>query len=60
MELDELKTFDELWIEFGDIPINEREEIEEPFLHFPEGTDRFEIWHWFEEEYDVTLGDKFN
>ncbi|MFR8177176.1 MAG: hypothetical protein ACLVB5_08880 [Christensenellales bacterium] len=40
-----------LWAEFGDIPINDRDEIEEPFLHFERGTDRFEIWHWFDDRY---------
>lgn len=40
-----------LWAEFGDIPINDRDEIEEPFLHFEKGTDRFEIWHWFDDRY---------
>lgn len=40
-----------LWAELGDIPINDRDEIEEPFLHFERGTDRFEIWHWFDDRY---------
>ena len=55
-----MKDFNKLWEKFGDIPINKDEEIEEDFLHFKKGTDRFEIWHWFEETYDITLGDKFN
>lgn len=43
----ELKT---LWYKFGNIPINsETEEIEEAFLWFPVGTDRFEIWDWFDQ-----------
>jgi len=42
-----------LWIEFGDISINENDEIEQDFyidknLMFPSGTNRFEIWHWFD------------
>ena len=27
------------------------EEIEEPYLHFPAGTHREEIWHWFDEQH---------
>ena len=37
-----------LWGLFDDIPINEEEEIEEDFLVWPTGTDRFEIWKWFD------------
>lgn len=40
-----------LWVYFGDVPMNEQEEIEEPFLGFEAGTDRMDIWHWFDEHY---------
>ena len=40
-----------LWHDFSDIPINDWDEIEKPFLHFPAGTYRFEIWHWFDERW---------
>lgn len=40
-----------LWGIFGDVWINDFDEIEEEFLGFPVGTDRFEIWHWFDEHY---------
>jgi len=39
-----------LWKELGDIPTDEKEEIEEPFIHFPIGTNYMEIWHWFDEQ----------
>ena len=40
------------WEEFGDVPMNpETECIEEPFLDFPAGTHREEIWHWFDEQH---------
>lgn len=43
---------EELWDAFGDIPMNpETEKIEEDFLVFPAGTDREDIWHWFDERY---------
>ena len=44
-----------LWNELGDIPINESEEIEEAFIHFPKGTDKVDIWHWFEEEFNLSI-----
>lgn len=50
----------ELWSLLGDIPTNEDDEIEEPFLDFPIGTDREEIWHWFEDKYDISIGDIMN
>jgi hypothetical protein len=44
-----------LWHFFGDTPIDENECIDEPFLHFDTGTDRFDIWHWFEDYFDVSI-----
>lgn len=43
-----------LWATLGDIPVSEgtaeleADAIEEQFLHFPVGTNREDIWHWFE------------
>lgn len=45
------------WDKLGDIPVFEGNDeveadtIEEPFLHFPVGTPREEIWHWFEAQH---------
>lgn len=39
------------WLAFGDIPIDDYDLIMEPFMDWPAGTDRFEIWHWFDERY---------
>lgn len=48
----------ELWYEFGDVPMDpETECIEESWRGFPKGTHREEIWHWFEETYDVSVAD---
>ena len=46
-----------LWAILGDIPINENEEIEEPFEHFSEGEDRLNIWHWFEETFHLSVAE---
>lgn len=43
---------EQLWNEFTDVPMDpETEKMEEPFLHFPAGTNREEIWHWFGERH---------
>ncbi len=44
-----------LWEAFGNIPIDEDDYIEEPFLHFDVGTDRFDIWLWFEGYFDLSV-----
>lgn len=40
-----------MWLDFGNIPINDNDEILEPFLNFEAGTDRFMIWTWFDLRY---------
>jgi len=47
----------ELWSQLGDIPVNDDGEIETPFLNFEAGTDREEIWHWFEETFDLSVAE---
>ena len=47
MSLDKLK---ELWESFEDTPIDEDDYIDEDFHNWPKGTDRMEIWHWFDEQ----------
>lgn len=38
-----------MWELFEDIPIDEEEDIDLDFLLWEKGTDRYEIWHWFDE-----------
>lgn len=53
-----LKKALELWAEFGDVPMNlETECIEDDWHGFPAGTNREEIWHWFEEKFDVSVAE---
>lgn len=45
-------ALEQLWQAFGDISMNpETECVEAPFLNFPAGTHREEIWHWFDKYY---------
>ena len=46
MKITELKK---MWSEFGDIPVNDNDEIELDFDYWEKGTDRFDIWQWFDE-----------
>lgn len=48
-ELTEPVTLKRLWELFSEIPINNDDKIERAFLKFPEGTSRFDVWHWFDE-----------
>lgn len=45
----EPEDIEELWDEFGDIPMNpETEKIESSWNGFPAGTDREDVWRWFD------------
>ena len=49
---DRNRELEELWAEFEDIPMDpETDQIESAFLHFPAGTHREEIWHWFDQRH---------
>ena len=52
-----MKNVNELWEEFGDVPIDDNGDIEEKYLHFEKGTSRLEIWHWFEEKFKVSVAE---
>lgn len=46
-----------MWMAFGDVPMNpETEEIEEDFFIWKKGTNREEIWHWFDYKYSEGVG----
>lgn len=47
----------EAWLEFGDVPVDEDDNTESEFKHFPVGTSKFDIWHWFEDEFDVSVAE---
>lgn len=45
----------ELWQTLGDIPIGNNDEILELWRDFPAGTSRFDIWSWFEEQFNISV-----
>lgn len=58
----------DLWLKFGDIPMNpDTECMETDFIprttngimmaKFPSGTHREDIWHWFEEEFNISVAE---
>lgn len=50
-----------LWSSLGDIPVGgddiSDDEIDIEWLDFERGTERFDIWHWFEERFDISVID---
>lgn len=50
------EELEELWAQFGDIPMNpETECIEEKFMGWEPGTHREEIWRWFDERHSKNV-----
>ena len=47
----------ELWSKLGDIPINDNDEIETGFLHFDAGSDKVEVWQWFEQRFGCSVAE---
>ena len=43
------EELEKLWNEFEDVPIDEDECIDEVFYIWDKGTDRYHIWHWFDD-----------
>lgn len=44
-----------LWEDLGNIPVNENMEIQEVFGGFTVGTSAEDIWHWFEDAFDISV-----
>lgn len=48
-----------LWQSLSDVPVcntHDVESLEEPFLHFNSGALVHDVWHWFENEFDLSIG----
>ena len=52
-------TIDILWQKLGNIPINEKEEIDENFYIWEKGTSRYIIWHWFDARVTDGIGNRY-
>lgn len=61
ISLSEVKdeVIDTLWEELGNVPVNEDDEIDVKFLQFDAGTHREDIWHWFENTFNISVGERF-
>ena len=46
-----------LWLELGDIPVNENEEIDQNWNQFKRGHCIYDIWHWFEDSFNCSIVD---
>lgn len=47
-----------LWSEFSNIPVNEDDDtIDESFYIWNKGTDKMDIWHWFDNKYSKGLAE---
>ena len=44
-----------VWEALGNIPINDNDKIEKDFKHFKKGTDRFDIWMWIEDSFNISI-----
>ena len=57
----DLNTAKKLWSELGDIPVTEDDDLDEDFIIkesntvFEKGTDKFEVWGWFEETFNISV-----
>ncbi|MBI4680902.1 MAG: hypothetical protein HY753_06790 [Nitrospirae bacterium] len=44
-----IKELKKLWKELEEIPVDSNDCIERDFYLWQKGTDKLEIWHWFDE-----------
>lgn len=54
------ETIEDLWKELGDVPFDEEENGElilaEDWFIFDKGTEREDIWHWFDDHHSQGVG----
>ena len=49
------KQMKKLWQDFENIHFCDNDRSDKKFLHFPKGTYKFDIWHWFDNNYSKGL-----
>ena len=54
-----LKEAHKLWEELSDVPTDKEGNIDEAWNDFEKGTCVFEIWHWFEDKYNISIASEF-
>ena len=47
------KVLQEMWNEFGNVPIDDDDDTLCAFYDWEAGTDRMEIWHWFDDNHST-------
>lgn len=53
-------TLDIMWEKFGDIPVDENGiTIEQDFYIWKKGTEKEEIWHWFDDRIEEGIGNRY-
>jgi hypothetical protein len=48
-----LEELNNLWEQFSNTPVDDDGSIYEEFNGFPQGTNREDIWYWFEEQHPL-------
>lgn len=49
------KFLEEQWEKFADTPVDDNENIDEDFLYFKKGENKFGIWTWFDKNHSRGL-----
>jgi len=49
------KQIEKLWKEFGNICLDDNDKIDTDFHIWKKGTDKFKIWHWFDDNHSKGL-----
>lgn len=63
-ELLNLENATKVWDLLGDIPVNDNDDLDEDFnvvdynIIFKKGTDKFEVWHWVEEKFNISIAEE--
>ena len=61
IKMKNLEQAKKLWSDLGDTPIDEEDNIDEDFvagdITFEKGTDRLDIWYWFEENFNLSVAE---
>ena len=53
----EMEMARNLWKEFGDVPIDDNDCITCRWRSFEKGTNRFDIWKWFEDFFELSVAE---